>query len=65
MVETKDTDRPGRGAIAPGKTQVNWRIKSDVLDALRTDMHRLGLESVVAVVNHLLTKHYFGGQPLD
>lgn len=52
-------------AKVSNKTQVNWRIRNDVLDALRADVRRLGLNTVPDVVNHLFVSHYYGNKHLD
>jgi len=54
-----------RGNVAQEKTQVNWRINKKVVNALRADADRKGFTSIPALLNHLLTLHYFGEEPLS
>jgi len=49
--------------IAP-KTPVNWRIRTDILIALKQDCQRLGIQTIPALINYLLVNHYFGSKKL-
>lgn len=53
-----------RGEVAPDKVQVNWRMFKRVVNALQADADRRGFPSAPALLNHLLTLHYFGNEPL-
>jgi len=46
------------------KKLVSWKIYIAVYDALAEDAARRGFPSVPALVNHLLTIHYFGKNKL-
>lgn len=61
MVEVK---KPTRGDVIPEKLQVNWRIYRRVFNALQADADKRGFPSVPALLNHLLTLHYFGDEKL-
>ena len=45
-----------RGDVAPGKTQVNWRITTPNFNKLQVVAPELGFFSVPALVNFILTK---------
>ncbi len=53
-----------RGAVDPGKKQVNWRVYVRIVNALQADADKRGFPSVPALLNHMLTLHYFGGEQL-
>ena len=53
-------DLKTRGEVAPDKVQVNWRIYKRVFTALQADADRRGFPSSPALLNHMLTLHYFG-----
>ena len=48
-----------RGAVAPGKTQVNWRIWSEVIAKLEAEVKSKGFTSVPSLVNTILFQYYF------
>ena len=47
-----------RGAVAPGKVQVNWRIREDVIKELAEEAQALGFASIPALINHILVTRY-------
>lgn len=60
MVQTKSKSR---GDVAPGKTQVNWRILTNLLKLALEEARLLGFSSIPAFVNNLLTR-YFNGETI-
>lgn len=51
-----DTKTPNRGAVKPGKVQVNWRIDARALDHARVAAPELGFFSVPQMINFILIK---------
>ena len=46
------------------KVRVNWRILRKVIKSLEADADHRGFSSTPALLNHLLSLHYFGGDKL-
>lgn len=50
-----------------GKIAVNWRMSRMVLEALKSDALRKGINprNVPFMLNQMLHQHYFGGKKLE
>jgi hypothetical protein len=48
-----------RGAVAPGKEQVNWRFRSDLLIKLEAERRDKGFKSKPAFLEHILVNRYY------
>lgn len=48
-----------RGTVAPGKRQVNWRIKDNLLKKLDEERRAKKIKSRPAMVEHILTVRYY------
>ena len=48
-----------RGAVAPGKEQVNWRVRVDLLEKLEAERKAKGFKSKPAFLEHILTVRYY------
>lgn len=48
-----------RGAIAPGKKQVNWRLREDLLDKLESERLEKRFKSIPAFLEFLLSNRYY------
>ena len=54
-----------RGKIAPGKRQVNWRVREDIMLQLEEEAQRRGFSTVPALVNTILAERYANGEHSD
>jgi hypothetical protein len=53
-----------RGAVAPGKRQVNWRIRADLLEKLQAEAAKRGLawpgnSGAPAMIEAILSDRYY------
>lgn len=60
MKATGKAKMKNKGALAPGKVQVNWRILLAVYNGLQEEATKSGFGSVPAFLNNLLTRYLRG-----
>lgn len=48
------------GAVAPGKRQVNWRVRCDILVKLEQEAKAKGFLTIPQFLNHYFFERYFG-----
>jgi len=48
-----------RGAVAPGKRQVNWRLRVDLLEKLEAERRQKGFKSKPLFLEHILINRYY------
>lgn len=48
-----------RGAVAPGKRQVNWRLRVDLLEKLEAERRDKRFKSMPAFLEYLLSARYY------
>ncbi len=51
--------KKSRGAVAPGKRQVNWRIRVDLLEKAQAEATAKGFRSVPAFMEYILQARYY------
>ncbi len=51
--------KKSRGAVAPGKRQVNWRLRVDLLEKAQAEATAKGFRSVPAFVEYILQARYY------
>lgn len=51
--------KKSRGKVAPGKRQVNWRIRVDLLEKARAEATGKGFRSVPIFVEYILQARYY------
>ena len=51
--------KKNRGAIAPGKRQVNWRLRVDLLEKAQAEAQTKSFRSVPAFVEYILQARYY------
>ena len=51
--------KKSRGAVAPGKRQVNWRLRVDLLEKLEAEGTTKGFKSNPAFIEYILQCRYY------
>uniref|UniRef100_A0A6M3KFB3 Uncharacterized protein n=1 Tax=viral metagenome TaxID=1070528 RepID=A0A6M3KFB3_9ZZZZ len=47
-----------RGDIKHGKSQVNWRLSTELIEKCKAEAKRLGLSSIPMAVSYILTQYF-------
>jgi len=51
--------KKSRGAVAPGKRQVNWRLRVDLLEKAQAEATAKSFRSVPAFMEYILQARYY------
>lgn len=54
-----ETAKRTRGAVAPGKRQVNWRIREDLLEKLQAEAQEKQLKTQPKMLEFILQNRYY------
>ena len=52
-------DKKSRGAVAPGKRQVNWRLRVDLLEKADAEAKSKGFKYVPGFIEYILQARYY------
>lgn len=54
-------DGKSRGKVAPGKRQVNWRIRTDLLEKAEAEAKARKVK-VPVIIQEIIANHYYPGK---